>query len=93
MRLSEAVKVLKENTMACWWPSRAMGRQGTDWYGIKSEVGLLLLGIKRRQGIEDEAKFFILDEDNPETALYDRLVEATFTVICGVKVGIERRVV
>jgi hypothetical protein len=81
MRLPEAIKVLRENTMACWWPNGPYpGKQGTDFSGIFGEVKALLHGIMARQDIPDDAPFFVLDDENPETALYNDLVGAVLTV-------------
>lgn len=76
MRLPEAIKILQINTMACWWPCAATGKQGTDIGGIIGEVDVLLSGIKGRQGVLSGEMFYYLDEANPETALYDQLVSA-----------------
>ena len=74
MRLAEAVKVLKSNTMACWWPSRAF--PGTDMREMLNEAGMALEGIRERQGIPSGASFYVLDESNPETGLYDEIANA-----------------
>lgn len=78
MRLPEAIKVLKANTMALWWPNEGMAR--TDLAAIFWEVGLVTGGIKERQGIPADASFFVLDDDDPETALYNELVAAVLVV-------------
>jgi len=81
MRLPEAIKLLRQNTMACWWPNGPYpGKQGTDFRGIFGEVKVLLNGIKARQWIDGDAKLFILDDDNPETALYNDLVTAVMVI-------------
>ena len=81
MRLAQAIKVLKTNTMACWWPNGPYpGKQGTDWDGIFGEVGCLVGGIMARQGISDKESFFVLDPANPETAMYDELLGAMLAV-------------
>jgi len=78
MRLPEAIKVLRANTMACWWPESGMS--GTDLAGVFWEARLLTGEIKRRQDIPPNTPFFVLDDDNPETALYNELVSAVLTV-------------
>ena len=81
MKLPEAIKVLKTNTMACWWPNGSYpGKQGTDFAGIGGEVRVLLRGIMDRQDIPKDASFFTLDSDNPETALYNELLGAWIVV-------------
>ncbi|KKM65238.1 hypothetical protein LCGC14_1493240 [marine sediment metagenome] len=80
-KLAQAIKILKANTMACWWPNGPYpGKQGTDWQGISGEVSYLLSGIKQRQDIDPTALFFVLDPANSETALYDELLTALHTV-------------
>jgi hypothetical protein len=79
VKLRDAHKILKGNTMACWWPSKRMGREGTDWTGIIDEVDCLLRDIKRRQDIDEDARFFTLNPGNPESILYDELVQAVQT--------------
>ncbi len=77
MKLAKAIKVLKTNTMACWWPNGSYpGKQGTDFAGIGGEVKHLLRGILERQDIPANAPVFTLDSANPETALYDELLGA-----------------
>lgn len=77
MRLPEAIKILQQNTMACWWPNGSWpGQQEIDKEGIIGEARLLLEGIRQRQDIPDNALFFTLDEANPETWLYDKIVES-----------------
>jgi len=81
MKLPEAIRTLRENTMACWWPDGPYpGKQGTDFAGIFGEVRTLLHGIMARQDIPEDEAFFVLDEGNPETALYNELVDAVLTV-------------
>lgn len=82
MRLPEAIRTLKANTMACWWPDYHTfpGKRGTDWDGIFGEVWALLDGIKERQGIEAGAMFYTLDDSDPETATHDELMAAMMTV-------------
>lgn len=81
MKLPEAIKVLRVNTMACWWPNGPYpGKRGTDFEGILGEVGYLLLGIRRRQNIPDDAMFYTLDPDNSETTLYDQLTSAVIAI-------------
>ena len=75
MKLAEAAKVLQSNTMACWWPSRINGG-AIDVAGILDEARLLLKGIKERQDIPAGESFFVLDEANPESAMYDELASA-----------------
>jgi hypothetical protein len=81
MTFREAIQVLKENTLSCWWPSKAMGKNYTDFDGIFGEIQHTLLDIKRRQDIPDDAKFFVLDENNSETKLYNEIM----TAVCIVK--------
>ena len=71
MKLAEAVKVLKGNTMACWWPSRAF--PGTNMREMLNEAGMALEGIRERQGIPAGESFYVLDDDDPETKLYDEI--------------------
>lgn len=33
-----AIKRARELTMACWWPSKVMGRTVTDWHGVYGEL-------------------------------------------------------
>lgn len=81
MRLPEAIKVLRANTMACWWPDGPYpGKRGTDIRGIFGECRTILHGIMGRQGIPEDAPFFTFDESNPETALYDEIIDAMLTV-------------
>ena len=80
MKLTEAIKILKSNTMACWWPSKAMGRNFTDWPRIFDECRHVLKGIMRRQNIPDDCKFFVLDDENPETQLYNEIATAMTVV-------------
>jgi hypothetical protein len=80
MRLSEAIKILQANTMACWWPSSTMGRTETDVAGIAGEVRALRAGIKSRQGIPADALFYVLDPNDPETRLFENLREAVQTL-------------
>ncbi len=81
MRLPEAIRILKRETMACWWPNGPYpGKQGTDFDGIIGEVRVLLDGIKLRQDVPEDAAFFTLDDANPETGLYNQLVGAVLTV-------------
>ena len=76
MKLAEATKILKRETMACLWPNGSHpGQKHTDLAGIAGEVKALLQGIKDRQGMAGAA-FFVLDDDNPESALYDELGSA-----------------
>ena len=73
MRLPEAIRILREHTMACWWPNGARrGAQG-DIYGALDEAQQLIKGIKRRQDIDGDAAFYILDQTNPETQTHDDL--------------------
>ena len=81
MKLREAIKVLRENTMACWWPNGPYpGKRGTDWEGIAGEVRALTRDIKRRQDVQPDAMGFFLDPNNPETELYNQLITAWLTV-------------
>lgn len=80
MKLSEAIKILKANTMACWWPSKITGKNGTDFNGIFGEANKLLKDIMRRQNIPEDTKFFVLDETNTETKLYNEISTAILTV-------------
>ena len=81
MKLPEAIRILRANTMACWWPDGPYpGKRGTDFEGIFGEVRELTRGIKARQDIPPDASFFMLDDNDPETALYNDLVSAVMTV-------------
>jgi hypothetical protein len=80
MKLSEAINVLKAYTMDCWWPCKALGRNETSWPDIFSEAKLQLRGIMERQGIEPHTSFFVLDPENPETELYNRIATAIVQV-------------
>jgi len=80
MRLNEAIKVLRRDTMACWWPSPVMGREGTDFGGIFEEAAYLQLGMRRRQDIPDGESFYVLDPANPESAMHDELGCAVMVV-------------
>ena len=73
--LQEAVTILQQNTMACWWPSRISG-EVIDKAGIMDEAKLLLKGIMARQDIPWNESFFVLDDSNPESKLYDEIMEA-----------------
>jgi len=81
MRLPEAIKVLKANTMACWWPNPKMGRNFTDWRAIHGEILGHLAAEKARQGIEPDALFFVLDEGDPGTTYYNELAGALACVL------------
>jgi hypothetical protein len=79
MKMREAIKVLREETMACWWPNGPYpGKQGTDFEGIFGEVDALLRASKERAGISANAMFFTMPPD--EADYYDRLANARFTV-------------
>ena len=82
MKLRDAIATLKQETMACWWPGGSYpGKEGTDWAGILGEARTLQEGIKARQDIPENAMFYVMDDDNPETALYNKLGCAYVTVI------------
>ena len=81
MKLREAIEILRENTMACWWPDGPYpGKRGTDWDGIFREVRATLKDIMHRQEINGDSPFFVLDAENPETAIYDNLMAAILAV-------------
>ena len=81
MKIPEAIRILKDNTMACWWPNGPYpGRKGTNFTDIFGEVQTLLNGIKERQGIPAGEAFFVLDPTNSETALYGKLERAVWAI-------------
>jgi len=52
---------MRELTLACWWPSKFMGRKETDWRGIAYEL---------HASAEDALK---LRDDVPEALEFQRL--------------------
>ena len=76
MNMTEATRVLKAETMACWWQS-----DPPNWEGILGEVSVLQEGIQARQGIPKHAPFYVLDDDDPETEMHDRLAVARGAVL------------
>jgi len=81
MKLSEAIEILRNNTMGCWWPDPALGTTKTDWDGIFSEVDTILENIKLKQGIPLNAKFFVLSDSDGGSKLYDQLSTAMTIVV------------
>ena len=80
MKLSEAINVLKAYTSDYFWPCKELGRNETCWPDIFSEARLRLREIMQRQGIEPNTPFFVLDDSNPETELYNRIAGAILQV-------------
>jgi hypothetical protein len=76
MKLNEAIDVLKANTLPINWPDAKMGRVGTDWQQIQREVRMALREEIQRQGIDPDAMFFVLDESDPGTRVYNEIMEA-----------------
>ena len=79
MKLSEAINVLKSHTDDAWWPCKGI-RNNTSWPDIFSEAKLRLNEIMKRQGVEPQTPFFVLDSENPETLLYNRIASAIVQV-------------
>ena len=75
MKLNEAVNILQSNTSAIWWPSARNGGR-IDEPGIIAEARSRQRHILKRQGIPAGEAFYVLDETNPESAIYDELASA-----------------
>ena len=45
------LQAMRGLTMACWWPSRAMGRTSPDWEGVAGELAALTEAAETRYAL------------------------------------------